>query len=223
MKTKFGCLGSGFSDPGFLPVTVLLRHLSQRLPRRGKHLVDLNLAMCCRHKRGLKLTRRQPRAALQHRTVKPRKRRRIRPTRACKIRHGTRRKEPRKHAAHAIGREPNPMLRRNPRNAVGNRRSRLLKLRVDRIPMFQQIPNRRDPRSHREGIPTQRSRLIHRPQRRKKIHDLRAPAKHAHRQPPANDLAKRRQIRRIVPARKAEQLLRTTGCQPEARHHFIKN
>ena len=68
-----------------------------------------------------------------------------------------------------------------------------------------QFFQRRDARRHRQRIAAQRAGLIHRPERREPIHDVRAPAERAHRQTAADDFAETRQIRRdaeSVPARR---------------------
>ena len=76
----------------------------------------------------------------------------------------------------------------------------------------------RDARRHRHGIAAQRARLVHRAERRQEIHDVRAPAKRAHRQAAADDFAEATQVRRD-----AEPLLRAALGQAEAGHHLVEN
>jgi len=81
-----------------------------------------------------------------------------------------------------------------------------------------QFPQLRQPSRHRQRIAGERPRLVHRPHRRKPLHDLLPPAKRPHRPAPADHLAERRQIR-TYPV----QLLRPAPRHAKARHHLVKD
>ena len=76
----------------------------------------------------------------------------------------------------------------------------------------------RDARRHRQRIAAQRAGLIHAAKRREAVHDFHAPAERPDRQTAADDFAKARQVRSD-----AKPLLRATGRETKARHHFIEN
>jgi len=90
-------------------------------------------------------------------------------------------------------------------------------VRVDSVRPAQRL-QRRDARRHRQWIAAQCAGLIHRSERREKIHDVRPPAERADRQSAPDDFAKATQV-----GRDAEPPLRTTPREPKAGHHFVKN
>ena len=74
---------------------------------------------------------------------------------------------------------------------MGDRDGGVRKLRVQLLPMFQQMRKRRDACRHGQRVSTERAGLVYRAQRREKVHDLCPAAERAYRQPSTNDLAKR--------------------------------
>ena len=104
------------------------------------------------------------------------------------------------------------------RDAINQLSAQGLQPRIDFLLAIAELLQGSDSGSHRQRIPRQRPRLIHRPQRRDQVHNLARPTVSAYRQPTANNLPHRRQIRTNV-----VQLLRPAEGQTKSRHHFIKN
>ena len=99
---------------------------------------------------------------------------------------------------------------------IAQRRAEFLELLVGAV--LGKLLQRRHTRRHRQRIARQRPRLINRPTRRQQLHDIRATAKCADRQPAADNLAERRQV-----SADAVQFLRPTARHAKPADHFIKN
>src|SRR5579872_6345056 len=186
--------------------------------RRRNRLLHISRSVCRAQERCLVLRRRQVHSTIQHRAKELSKRLCIRLRSRIPIRHWPRLKKPRKHRSNPVEAKRHTRIFRSRGNSVHQFSTQLLDLRINLLLVFPQMLQRRASRRHGQRISRQRSRLVHRTQRRHQIHNLVGSSIPTYRQSPANNLPHRRQVRPNV-----IELLRSAKRDPKSGHHFIED